>query len=204
MSIKKTIIFDFDGTIADTLELGLDIYNKEIVPKFRVRKIKREQLSELRNTKPNKKILKEYNISYLKFLLMVFYIKSKLGQRIDEAEPQQGIIEVIKNLAEKGYELGILSSNSKKNIEYFLKKYKIRDCFSFVLCSRNVFGKHKTMNKISKDFIYIGDEVRDIEAAKKAGIESVAVAWGFNKREVLEKQNPDHLIEKPKQLLALL
>jgi phosphoglycolate phosphatase-like HAD superfamily hydrolase len=42
---------------------------------------------------------------------------------------------------------------------------------------------------------YIGDETRDIEAAKKAGIKSIAVTWGYNTKAILDNSNPDFLCE---------
>jgi phosphoglycolate phosphatase len=52
--------------------------------------------------------------------------------------------------------------------------------------------------------IYIGDETRDIIAAQKAGIRSVAVTWGYNSHKALKAHHPDHLIHSPQALLQLL
>ena len=62
----------------------------------------------------------------------------------------------------------------------------------------------KNRNLSEFDVIYIGDEVRDIEAAKAAGIKMVAVSWGFNSPEILKTKNPDYLIDYPLQLTQLL
>lgn len=51
---------------------------------------------------------------------------------------------------------------------------------------------------------YIGDEARDIEAAKKAGILAVAVTWGFEGEIPLRNEDPDYLLHKPKELLTLV
>ena len=56
----------------------------------------------------------------------------------------------------------------------------------------------------SKPYYYIGDEVRDIEAAKEAGINSVAVTWGFSDLAQLKKAKPFALITKPEQLLDII
>jgi phosphoglycolate phosphatase-like HAD superfamily hydrolase len=52
--------------------------------------------------------------------------------------------------------------------------------------------------------VYVGDEVRDIVAARKAGVDVAAVSWGYNTREVLAKHEPDYLIERPELLPTLL
>ena len=52
--------------------------------------------------------------------------------------------------------------------------------------------------------IYIGDEIRDIEAAHKVGIRIAAVTWGYNSKKALESYHPDFLITEPQQLLNLI
>ena len=61
----------------------------------------------------------------------------------------------------------------------------------------------KKENALKDKCIYIGDETRDIEAARKAGVKVAAVSWGLNSREALEKYQPDWLLENPKNLLLL-
>ena len=55
----------------------------------------------------------------------------------------------------------------------------------------------------TSDTTYIGDESRDVKAAKKAGVKSIAVAWGFEGRKLLEMARPDKIIDKPSQLQGL-
>ncbi|MFZ1324135.1 MAG: HAD hydrolase-like protein, partial [Candidatus Saccharimonadales bacterium] len=54
-----------------------------------------------------------------------------------------------------------------------------------------------------KDTVYIGDETRDIQAARMAFIRAVSVTWGFNTRRILEKQRPAYLIDTPEELLSI-
>jgi phosphoglycolate phosphatase len=206
MEDKKTIVFDFDGTIADTFDISVEIYNKKIVPRFKLKRVDKEEVTYLRSKKSQTEILKKYNVPFWKLPFMVISARRELSKRINEIRPQDGIVEVIKDLKNRGYCLGILSSNSKKNINIFLKNYGLSQCFDFIITSKHIFGKHKVMNRISKkqDFVYVGDENRDIQAAKRADVISVAVTWGFNKKDALEKQNPDYIIDKPAQLLDII
>jgi phosphoglycolate phosphatase len=52
--------------------------------------------------------------------------------------------------------------------------------------------------------IYVGDETRDIEAAKKANVQVIAVSWGFNSPEALARENPNFLIDHPWELLEVI
>lgn len=208
MNNEKTIIFDFDGTIADTLGLALEIYNKKIVPRFNARRATKEDLEYVRNQKPSRKLLKEYNISLFQLPFIIRRGRAEIKKEIKEADLQPGIEELLRKL--KDYPLGILSSNSEENIKIFLARHKILDVFSFFYCSSPLFRKDKIIKRILKEgdlnpenVYYIGDEVRDIVSANKAGIKTIAVTWGFNKKEILEKTKPDYLFEKPLQILEL-
>lgn len=205
---QKTIIFDFDGTIADTFSILLNIYN-EAAAKFNCRPVDAKDIEKLRSQKPQK-FLKEYGVKGYKVPLMAIYIKRQLSKHLLEIDPVDDIDKVLAKLIGQDYKLGILSSNSKSNIETFLRQHGLNGYFDFIYTSRNVFRKDLALKKIIKaqhisksDVIYVGDETRDIEACKKAGVKIIAVAWGFNSKEALYKLRPDTLIDNPKELLVM-
>lgn len=205
----KTLIFDFDGTIADTLDRIFKIYNK-MSAEFGYRKVNKKELEVLRN-KTHFEILRkigEFDISIFKLPFIINRGREELAKEIGSFRPFSGIKETLRELKRQGVRLGILTSNSKNNVEVFLKKNNI-DFFEFVY-EKNFFGKGRALkslikrHSIDKDqAVYVGDETRDVAAAKEAGVGSAAVTWGFNKREILEKQKPDFLLEKPGELTAL-
>ena len=82
--------------------------------------------------------------------------------------------------------------------------------FDFIY-SGTTFGKSKVINKLlnqnninPQQAIYVGDETRDIEAARKSNIRAIAVSWGFNSKELLAAQNPDFLIHQPNELIDVI
>jgi len=56
----------------------------------------------------------------------------------------------------------------------------------------------------TEDVIYIGDEVRDIEAARAAGIKIASVTWGYNLESILTENKPDYIVTQPRDLLNLM
>jgi phosphoglycolate phosphatase len=205
---KKIIIFDFDGTIADSLEMTIETFN-ELSKEYGFKKINPSAVSEFRKCTPVQ-ILEEFKISKWKLPVLLKKGKDLFNSKIPFVKPFSGMKEILEKLQTKNCTVGILSSNSEKNIKLFLKNTSI-DSIDFVHCESNLFGKSKAIKKTLKEqgvkieeAIYIGDEVRDIEASKKCGIECIAVAWGFNDREILEKYNPDYLIDSPDELLKIL
>jgi phosphoglycolate phosphatase len=202
------IIFDFDGTIANTMEHVKDIFN-EIAAEFNFKKIEKGEWEKSRGIKI-KDISKKMGVSLFRLPKILKRAGEIVSKKIKKFRPIDGIKEVLAELNKDGYILGILTSAEERNVKDFLKNNGL-DFFDFIYSSRDIFGKAGKMKKLLKKenlkpekVIYVGDETRDIEAAKKTGVKSIAVAWGFNSKDLLLRENPDFLVEKPGELLGLL
>jgi phosphoglycolate phosphatase len=203
---EKTIIFDFDGTIADTLETIAVLYNKVAVD-FNCKPVSFEEKERFRSMKSND-FLKECNIPLILLPILALKIKAELRHEIKNIKPFEGIIKALENIKDAGHRLGVMSSNSVDNIKLFLEENNLNNVFEFVHSGKNIFGKDKVIlrllskHKIKRDsIIYVGDETRDIDALKRIKVPIIAVSWGFNSHEILERQNPDILIDNPEDLL---
>ncbi|MFH1972673.1 MAG: HAD-IA family hydrolase [archaeon] len=202
--MKKIIIFDFDGTIANTFlvveEYGIELskkYSIEINPK------------EARNI-GLKKLLFKTKISKFKIPKHIKEVKKRIKSRIKkDIKIYRGMKGVLTKLSKK-YHLGIISSNSESNIRKFLMKYNMLNLFDFIYSDTSLFGKHNILKRLCKkqkfalnEVVYIGDEDRDIRAAKKLGIEIIAVSWGFNSKNLLKKEKPSFLVNSPHEILKI-
>lgn len=206
--MKKILVFDFDGTIADTFSEFISIGNK-LAEKHSFRKITEEDIPRFREYDVIR-VLRELKIPLWKLPLIVNDGRSELHKIIDILKPIKGIKKQLQKLHEAGVILGILTSNSEKNVRKFLEKNEMQ-LFDFIYTGSSLFGKDKVMKSLLKekgfaneDVFYVGDETRDIEAAKKVKIKMIAVTWGFISRKGLEKCSPDFLIDKPEELLGIV
>lgn len=206
--MKKTMfVFDFDGTIADSLHMGIDLYNNHIAKKFKCKKIEKNEIEDLKG-RNNYKLLKDHDINLIKLPIILFRMKKLMALKMDEIPLIDGMKEVLTALNKMGHKMGILTSNNKKNVETFLNHYELKNLFEFVYSEKNVFGKDKAINRMIKiekldEIIYIGDETRDIEACKKVGVPIVSVGWGFNTSINLKNHDPDYFIENPNELVKI-
>ena len=82
--------------------------------------------------------------------------------------------------------------------------------FNFIHAESSFFGKKRILRKIIKSYkldksktFYIGDETRDIEAAKECGVYSVAVTWGCNSEKILSQHQPHYIVRKPEDILTM-
>lgn len=190
------VVFDFDGTMANTYAQLLGIL-KQIRPE--VTKADEKLFREL-GASAARKILK---IPLPEVIKVYFEVRKKQAEIIENARMIKGIKEVIWGLRQRGIKVGVLTSNLKVNVEKFLKINGVE--VDWVVSESTIFGKDKALQKIkTPGMIYIGDEVRDIEACKKAGIKIIAVDWGVNSRKALEKYRPDYLVTKPKEIIDVV
>lgn len=206
---SPVIIFDFDGTIADIRRTLVKIAN-ELAEEFEYEPVTESEIIRLSNLS-SKDVILQSPIPAYKIPFLLRRVKKELNQHIIHLRPFEGIEETLAFLKEKNCYLGIITSNLAENVLEFLRKNNLASYFDFVYSANTLFGKHKTINAVirkhqllKEKIIYVGDETRDIEAAKKSNIRVAAVTWGFNSADVLSQHNPDFIIDQPEQLQDII
>lgn len=188
------LVFDFDGTICDGTDAVVEILNLI----FTELKIPPLSKSELRRS-GIAGIFTARHITQTDLKPASISGREEFGRRLPSMSTFYGLPETLTRLSKK-HTLGIITSNYAEYVREFLSKNRMSGLFAFIEDERNIFGKHDKIREKSADY-YIGDETRDIEAARKAGAKAVAVTWGFESKASLEKSRPDLLITSPRQLL---
>lgn len=205
MTGYKYIIFDFDGTIADTIELGLNIFNS-IAPEYNCTLIKEDDWLLLRTMKPQQ-LLEKYGISNIKLTLILLRVRKEFKAHVHELRTVKGIVASLFEIKNSGLRMGILTSNSRSNVEMFLRNNNLSDFIDFIYSGKSFFGKDHLLRRLfehenipKENVIYVGDETRDIEASRRIGIPVIAVCWGFHHRDILASLKPDQIAEYPEDL----
>jgi phosphoglycolate phosphatase-like HAD superfamily hydrolase len=205
----RILVFDFDGTIADTLGETRRIFN-EMAPDYGIRQVEEDELPELRHLSL-KQLLAHLDIPKRRVPALISRGTGLMRGNITRLPMIPGMSEVLVELRRHVHSFGVLTSNSDANVDLFLRTHGLRDQFDFVSSTSKLTGKAKHLRAICKTFslrseevLYIGDELRDVKASQKAGVPIAAVTWGFNSRETLASQDPDYLINRPADFLRLL
>lgn len=207
----KTLIFDFDGTIADTIPSTeyMAIVLRRLSEEFGFDPLTEEEIDKFRSQDLHT-ILKVLQIPLWKVPFLLRKIQVELKKELNVAKPVAGMRQLLCDLQSKEITLGIITSSKKDLVDAFLKRNNL-EVFDFVYTGTSLFGKDRMIigllrNKKLKpeEIMYVGDEIRDIEAAKKAHIKIVSVTWGFNSHLGLKKYHPDFLIDKPAEFMQLL
>jgi len=204
----KLLVFDFDGTIADTLQASLCILNK-MAAEFGYRPLMDSEVKVAREM-GTRQFMRYLGISAAhlpKISLKGFRL---LRSRIDDVLPIRGMPELLLELRGRGIPMGILTSNSEENVSTFLHRHRL-EVFSFTHSSSHLFGKAREIKTIlrrnqlsAQEIIFVGDETRDVEAAQQIKVPIIAAGWGYNSYRALEARKPQATIECPGQLLEFL
>lgn len=207
-SRPKLVVFDFDGTIADTFDNGIEILNV-LSQEFGFRPLAPADVPKARDMGTGE-LINFLGIPKTKVSRISRRGKEELARKIRSIQPLRGVPEALQTIRAAGYELGIITSNSCENVGTFLKLHGL-EFFTFVRSSSKLMGKGREIRAVlkerglgPKDILLVGDETRDIEAAHETGAHIVAVSWGYNSRRALEALKPDHLVDEPSELLTLL
>ncbi len=205
----KLLIFDFDGTIADTFQQALDILN-EMAAEFGYRPLLGNEEVAAARDMTTRQLMRHLGISTTRLPMISLKGVRLLHSRIHKVLPIPGIPKLLRELRDRGMPMGILTSNSEENVRAFLQRHDL-EVFSFTRSSSRLFGKAREIRAIlrsknlsAEETIFIGDETRDVEAAHRTKVPMIAVGWGYNSCRALEAKKPQATIEQPGRLLEFL
>lgn len=202
------LIFDFDGTLIDSFDCAFEKLNL-LADEFNYKKVAQNELSYLRNLS-SLDFVKYLQIPIYKIPKVIFKARQLVREELPNLPSFVGLPDALQELYNRQITMGIVTSNSAENVKTWLLRQNLSHIFSFIHIESNFFGKARILKKLiaknkflRNETFYIGDETRDIDAAKKCGINSVAVTWGFNAEKILREQQPNFVLHKPEELLLL-
>ncbi len=217
MKQKKTVIFDLDGTLLDTLD---DLKNS-VNHAMRIVHLEKKSLAEVRSFVGNGIVrLIEQCVpggqSNPKFQNALSFFKEHYMVHCNDCtKPYDGIMEVLKLLKEKGYGLAIVSNKADPAVKELNEIY-FRDLIEVAIGENEaagirkkpapdtVFAALEALGSKVEDAVYVGDSEVDIETAKQAGMDLIACSWGFRDRDVLLDLGVENLADQPMEILDLL
>lgn len=212
--MKKTVLFDLDGTLADTLAdirsalnyaLGVYDYPERTVSQVReyigtgARDLIRKALPEnARSDEIIDWVLSTYSARYYEYYLV-------------DTHPYDGLPELIHRLAEKGISLGVVTNKPDAHAHKLIERFFGND-FGFVLGSGgdlpvkpNPAMPRYAMEQLGADAaqtLFVGDSDVDIKTARNAGLPGIIVTWGFCDLDELKQNGAEYLVDTPAELEA--
>ena len=206
--MAKTIVFDFDGTLANSIGVAIKVYN-QLAPQYRAETVIIEEIPELQKL-GYAKAARAKHIRWSIIPRLLLHASREMKQHMHEVKPYPGIVEMLKHLHEAGFVLGILTSNQESLVSDFFVTHGFPE-FDFIVSEKSLFGKDKALKKIMRrrglshnDIVYIGDETRDVAACQRIGVTSIGVSWGLAGKDGFGDSQPDHLVTTSAELEATI
>lgn len=203
----RTLIFDFDGTLANSFEETFRVA-AALAPEFGYRAAEPHEIEALRGAS-YRSIAAQFGIAWHKIPLIAARVRKEVASKISDMETFEGMPQVLLELRRRGLQLGVLTSNDPRNVERFFEARGLT-CFDFITSSSSIWGKERRLKALLRsrrlgahEVAYVGDEVRDIEATKPLGVSMIAVSWGYTSKAFLAEHAPDFLIDAPSDLLEI-
>lgn len=210
--MKKLVIFDLDGTLLNTIvDLGKACNYALESMGFASHPIQAYAFmvgNGVRNLMA--KAHPEADENTLDLLLAKF--KEFYDEHcLDNTKPYPGIVDLLKNLKEKGVAVAVASNKYQEATSKL-----IAGCFpdiEFAAVEGQQEGRHRKPDPSivfaileqfpvpKKDVLYVGDSSIDVETAKRACVESIGVSWGFRPATELRRANADFVIDAPSEIL---
>jgi phosphoglycolate phosphatase len=200
----KLAIFDFDGTLANSFPWALNVID-QVADQYHLKRIDKNEIETLRK-QGARKILKDHKVPVWKLLFIARHIRKLMTQSIDDISLFEGIDGLLHDLSDQGVTLGLVTSNAYENVYRVLGPQNAA-LFQHYECSVSLFGKPGRLKKILRksdvhpgEAIYIGDEIRDLEAARKVRMPFGAVAWGYTHPDALVMHSPNEVFTTIEQI----
>lgn len=202
----RYVIFDFDGTLADSLPFLLSCLG-ELARTHGFRQPAPEEWPQLRAASLTG-LLDGLGIPLWRVPRIARHYRRLLAQRGDQVAPFAEIPQALDRLQTSGLQLGLATSNSAAAVHQVLPQ--AGHLFPDGEFDIPLLGKARRLARLIRrqgvapaDALYVGDELRDLQAARRAGLGCAAVAWGYGCPTTLRAQCPDLFFEQPAELLRL-
>lgn len=204
----KMAIFDFDGTLADSGDWFLSIAD-DVAERFRFRRVPQEEIESLRGH-TTREVIRYLGIPRWKLPIIARYLHKRLAEEAHKISLFDGIEPMLETLQAAGVRLALVTSNAEDNARAILGAANMAR-FEQVECGASLFGKAPRYRRVLRraglsapDILSVGDETRDITAARKVGIDPAAVMWGYARRDALTALGPVATFDLPADVISFV
>lgn len=202
----KLAIFDMDGTLSDSFPWFRSVLNS-VADRHRFRRVEEHQIEQLRDSSA-REIIGILGVAPWRIPFIARDMRRMKARDMASIPLFPGVERMLQTIAARGIMLAIVSSDSEANIRHALGPANA-ELIAHYACGSSLFAKARKFRRVLKlsgvapdDALCIGDEIRDIEAAREAGIDFGAVTWGYTSAAALKARAPNYLFSRIDEVIA--
>ncbi|MFD1624459.1 HAD hydrolase-like protein [Azospirillum griseum] len=200
----RLVIFDFDGTLADSFPWFVSVLNG-VAARYGFRPVRPEEQERLRGC-DTRSLLRHLRVPLWKLPFIARHMRALMASDINAIALFDGVPDLLRTLHARGVVIAVVSSNSPDNIRRVLGP-DLSALVTHLACGASLFGKPAKFRQVLRALtipphhaLAIGDETRDIEAARRVGIACGAVTWGYASADALAARRPDHMFDRVERI----
>ena len=204
----RLAIFDFDGTLADSFPWFLVVMNR-LADDHGFRRIEEHEVETLRGRTARQNFA-DFGVPAWKLPRIGRDFRLHMARDIARIALFPGVDRLLRGLAERGIRTAVVTSNSTDNVRQVLGPENAA-LIQHYACGVSIFGKRAKLRGVIRssgiaaaEAICIGDEVRDLEAAREEGIAFGGVSWGYTHPETLLAHEPEEMFSTVDEILRKL
>jgi phosphoglycolate phosphatase len=204
----RLAIFDFDGTLADSFPWFLGVVNR-LAEEFGFRRLEDHEVEALRGLAA-RQLMSHLAVPAWKLPRIARRMRQHMAREIGDVHLFPGVDHLLRELNRRGVRLAIVTSNSQDNVRQVLGPDNSA-LIRHYACGVSLLGKRPKLREVlsaaglaAAEAICIGDEIRDLEAARAEGIPFGAVSWGYTKPEALRAHGPEEMFESLEEILSII
>ena len=203
----RLAIFDFDGTLADSFPWVIGMMN-DVADRFNFRRVEDDEVESIRHSDA-REIMRRLGIRRWKLPMIAHYVRSRMAADVNLIHMFPGTGEMLEQLSAAGVRLAVVSANGEPTIRAVLGEHA--KLFEAYAGGVSMFGKRSKLLRMSRltgvpasETLVIGDEIRDLDAARAAKMPFGAVSWGSTRAPAMIARTPDYLFYTVPEITAAI
>jgi len=208
-----TVLFDLDGTLIDSVRLILDSYHHTLATHGFPARSDEEWLAGLGT--PLRVQFRSWSDDPVQLAALIdTYREYNLSHHDTMVTAYPGVVAMVRQIRNSGFRTGLVTSKNRPGALRGLRLVGLEDAMELIVGADEVENPkphpepiHFALSRLGQpaaSAMYVGDSVHDMESGRAAGVQTAAVLWGPFGRDHLARTEPDHWLERPTDLLAVL
>lgn len=192
------VIFDFDGTLADSIPWFVSSLD-QTADHFGLKRVTQEDIVALRHVS-SREAIRHLGVPMLKLPAISIYMRNLFAEGVSKIPLFPGAADMLEVLHASGVKIALVSSNAESNVRHVLGP--AAELVDYYACGSSLWGKAQKFAAVLRNLrqspaltLAVGDEIRDIDAAREAGLAAGSITFGYNSREALASHVPEHLFD---------